>query len=240
MCDNSNTNKNEILFVCGFNTHLEDTHIDIYQLFDLYFEFSDYKITYFRYKTSENLMDVYDSLYEILKSNQHGIILTHSMGSALVMKYLSMNNDMRKIIMLMPLLHVDKYKKIMTYIPFIKHLCLPKCLAIPNNNLVTEGNMCNDTIYPIFLGQLYTIITYFLLSDENLVSTIQKNKNLTIIYAKNDNVTKIDADILEKIKENLIVIEGKHIVFLDSIFISTFFKLFGEIISDSKMDKKIK
>jgi hypothetical protein len=58
----------KILFVSGFNTHPDEQQdgIDLYSAFDIYFKFSNNKLEYFRYKTTESLHHVYERLYDIL------------------------------------------------------------------------------------------------------------------------------------------------------------------------------
>ena len=102
-----------ILFVCGFYTHPEERNgCDMYCSFDIYFNFSDYKINYFQYKTTEDLFDVYQRLKDILDTKKHDLIITHSMGSCLVMKYIHETQDKRPCIMCMPFIHTSFINKL--------------------------------------------------------------------------------------------------------------------------------
>jgi hypothetical protein len=224
-----------ILFVCGFNTHPEQQNgTDLYCSFDIYFKFSDYKINYFRYKTTEDLFDVYQRLKDILDTQKHDLIITHSMGSCLVMKYIHETQDKRPCIMCMPFIHTSFISKLMSNIPLLEYLYIPKCCLIPNHHVVDGGNILNDELKLIYCNQVKTSIKYFFLTDEQLVETINTN-NIQIIYALNELISPIDPFILSQIKSGKISYSsGKHTSFGNIFHMSNFFDKFTNTLQNKK------
>jgi hypothetical protein len=225
----------KLLFICGFNTHPEEQNdgniTDIYCAFNIYFQFSNYEVDYFRYKTTEDLFDVYQRLNDILDTKKHDLVITHSMGSCLAMKYIHETQDKRHYVMCMPFVHTSTILKLLSNIPFIQYLYLPKCCVLPNNTLVDGGNILNDEMKPISCNQLQISIQHFFLPDEQLVETINSN-NIHIIYAKNESVSQIDSKILDQIKtEKKTFSNGKHVSFSNSYHMSNFFEILTNILT---------
>lgn len=217
----------KILFVSGFNTHPEEQDmINTYSAFDIYFKFSDSKLDYFRYKTAESLHDVYERLFNILKSNKHDLVICHSMGCCLAMKYVHETKDKRRFILCMPFIHMSLFTKLLSNIPLIQHLYLPKCCLVPNHLLIDGGNIFNDELRFIRCNQIHTAVADFLLPDEKLIQTINTN-NIHIIYSESEFISPIDINILSQIKRDQISYsKGKHISFSNTYHMSNFFDVF--------------
>ncbi len=218
----------KILFVSGFNTHPDERQdgIDLYSSFDIYFRFSNNKLEYFRYKTTESLYNVYERLYDILKTKKHDLVICHSMGSCLAMKYIHETNDKREFIMCMPFIHTTLFTKLLTNIPLIQYLYIPKCCLIPNYLLIEGGNIFNDELTFIRCNQIHTAINDFFLPEEKLIQTINSN-NIHIIYSENEFISPIEPYILSQIKRDQISYsKGKHISFSNTYHMSNFFDVF--------------
>jgi len=220
---------NKVIFVCGFNTHPdEDNGINPYTAFELYFKFSNTDVTFFRYKTTEDLAAVYCRLSKILDTKEHDTIITHSMGSCLCLKYIAETNDMRKIIMCMPYISASKFVRFITYLPFIQNVSIPKCCMVPNSALYYGGNMFNDDAKLVSFNQVYFAITKIFLTDDELVRVINNHKNIRIIYAENEQVSPIDSSILSQIIGKVTISKGKHVSFVNVVHMSDFFNVFTE------------
>lgn len=220
-----------ILFVCGFNTH-PDEHkgINMYSAFELYFKFSDVNLSFFRYKTTEDLRLVYQKLADILDTREHDLIISHSMGSCLCLKYIADTNDNRKIIMCMPFISTSNTMKCATHIPLIQYLYVPKCCMIPNYTLYDGGNIMNDSISLMLYQQVYFAITDIFLNEDELVRVINDHPNLRIIYAENELVSPIDGSILSKIRGKIAFSKGKHVSFANIVYMGDFFDVLTTLI----------
>jgi hypothetical protein len=215
-----------VLFVSGFNTHPEDHHgSDLYTAFDLYFRFSGDEVTFFRYRTSEHLNDVYKRFTDILDTKQHDLVICHSMGSCLAVKYIHLTGDKRRFILCMPYIHTSVYIKLLSKIPWVRHVHLPKCCIIPNHTLFYGGNILNDEMKLIGCGQVYSAVCDFFLTDNELVDLIN-TKDIHIIYATNEMVSPIEPHILSQIKtDRLSYSKGKHVSFGNVYNMSDFFEV---------------
>ena len=218
----------KILFISGFNTHPgeQPDEVDIYSSFDIYFKFSGNEVDYFRYKTTESLHHVYERLYDILKTKKHDLVICHSMGSSLAMKYVHETKDKRQFIMCMPFIHVPLFTKLLINIPLTQHLYLPKCCLVPNHLLIDAGNIFNDELRFVRCNQIHTAVADFFLPDDKLIETINTN-NIHIIYSESEFISPIDINILSQIKRDQISYsKGKHISFSNTYHMSSFFDVF--------------
>jgi hypothetical protein len=218
----------KILFVSGFNSHPNEQpgDVDIYSSFDIYFKFSKNKLEHFRYKTTENLHYVYERLYDVLKTKKHDLVICHSMGCCLAMKYIHETNDKREFIMCMPYIHVSSFIKLLSNIPLIQYLYIPKCCLAPNHILIDAGNIFNDELRFVRCNQIHTAINDFFLPEEKLIQTINSN-NIHIIYSENEFISPIESHILSQIKrDHISYSKGKHISFSNTYHMSNFFDVF--------------
>lgn len=216
----------KVLFVSGFNTHPEEhDNMNLYSSIEVYFKFSNTEVTFFRYKTTEDLRVVYLRLEKILNTKEHDMIITHSMGSCLAMKYIAETNDTRKIIMCMPFITTSRIMRLATYIPLIQYIYVPKCCMIPNHTLYAGGNILNDEVTPVCCNQIYFAITDFFLDEDELIKVIKNHKNLRIIYADNEKVSPIDSSTITQIIEKVTFTKGKHCSFANIIQMSDFFEV---------------
>ena len=213
-----------VLFVCGFNTHPEEhDNVNLYSAIEVYFKFSDVNLSFFRYKTTDDLRVVYKQLTAILDTRQHDLIITHSMGSCLCLKYIADTNDTRKIIMCMPFISTSNTMKCATHIPLIQYVYVPKCYMIPNHKLYDGGNILNDEIKLVRCQQVYYAITDIFLKEDELIRVINDHPNLRIIYAENEMVSPIDGSILSQIRGKVAFSKGKHVSFANVIYMGDFF-----------------
>jgi len=206
----------KILFIRGYNTDMNSTKKDSYCNFSTFFELSkEYKLKYFNYSPEEELDEVYKRLCKTLSIQKYDILIGHSMGGGLLLKYLTENKKKikkyDKLLFLMPLVSKVPSTNILTKIPFSEKLYLPKALILPNNNLFDLGNILNDNYKLLCVKQVVTMY-----NDNKYISstdlTILNKKNCHLVYAKNEKFTIIQDDVLDKIK-NKTILEGKHEMF---------------------------
>jgi hypothetical protein len=108
---------------------------------------------------------------------------------------------------------------------------LPKCLIIPNRHLFDAGNICNDSIHFVNCKQIHQVITEgFILEETELLNTLNKNKNIYVIYAENELVSPIPVHILLQIKQLFILENGLHMDFINTLSSSNFFSILTNII----------
>jgi len=222
--------KKNVLFVCGFNTHPEDHNDeDIYSIFSIYFMYSDYNISFFRYRTSEDITDVRAALQKKITEKSYHVVIAHSMGGALVMKTMSeCPNCLQdiKIILLMPFLTSNTLLDFVCSIPFIQHFKIPKNILIPNHKLHSMGNVFNDNFNLVSTKQMYDVHKNILLPKDTLLELINNHKDLLIIYANDEQVCPFDKDMLNGCiaSDKLKCFDGQHVIFVDLKHYSPFFE----------------
>ena len=223
----------EILFISGFNTHPEEQqdNLDIYDSFSQYFKYSKYKIAFFRYKRDESLDIVYKNMCLELLRKEHKIIIAHSLGGGLLMKYLSEHEENRKVILLMPFVSVPKWKQIIfSYLNLSPvKLRLPKFVAIPNSSLFEGGNVINDNATILDLSQITHASNNMFLMDDTIVNIFEKTPDIIMVYADDETVTPIDPLLLDRI-EKKVYIKGKHAAFADPYMTKQFFEEFTRLL----------
>jgi hypothetical protein len=215
-----------VLFVRGFFSCEDDLKTDVYIQIKRYFQHTKYKFDYFTYKSTEDIIDVYARLCDKISTIKYDSLMGHSMGGNLLSKYVKENDTRRydNVVLLMPYLQ-DKLSPFYK-IPFAKYVQLPKCIVLPNSKLFKEGNLLNDTLYPISMKQP-TQLDF--MSDDETVAFFDKYKHVRLIYAKDEQLTVIN--VVDQIKNKRIVdglhecfhgIDGKSDFFdeLDRIFFS--------------------
>lgn len=223
----------EVLLIGGFNTHPEDQpdNLDIYDCFVHYFKFSKYNLTIFRYKRDEPLDIVYKNMRDLLCGNVHKLIIAHSLGGGLLMKYLSEYKETRKVILLMPFISVPRWKQIaFSYLNLTTlTLRLPKCLIIPNSSLFEGGNIINDTATILELSQITYAVNNIFLIDDQIIDVIKQTPDIVMMYADDETVSPIDGVVLDKI-EKKIYVKGKHAAFTDPFTTKQFFDEFAKLL----------
>lgn len=229
---NKSINNNKILLVAGFDSiGNKKIFLNSYINFKLFFKESDYNLDIFYYSNSEDIITVYKRLEKLIKKNNYNIILSHSMGSALVFNYCYYNdiNNFHKIIFIAPLIckiqMIDKLLKI----PFISNLSLPKAILLPNSIIFEYGNILNDSFNLVPLKQIYQTYTYLIKDEKKVINLFNKNENMYLIYMNDEHITIINDKMLEKIK-NKKIIRGKHGVFLEYSNLYYFFCLIKKLL----------
>ena len=81
--------KKRILFIRGFNTNTSQFPDKHYAYFDVLYNSNKNKFTFFHYSNSEDIRSVYARLLDVLGENKHDIVMAHSMGGCLFVKYMS-------------------------------------------------------------------------------------------------------------------------------------------------------
>ena len=123
---------------------------------------------------------------------------------------------------------------VMSNIPLLEYLYIPKCCLIPNHRVIDGGNIFNDELKLIYCNQVKTSVKHFFLPDEQLVETINTN-NIQIIYANNEFISPIDSFILSQIKSDKISYSsGKHTSFGNIYHMSNFFDKLTNILQNKK------
>ena len=222
----------KILFIGGFGSNVEENKKNVYYNFNIYFKLSTHTVDYFTYKTNEDLNIVLEKISFILQNddNNYDTILTHSMGGCLITKYISIHPEFnKKVIMMMPFICKPFYG-VMTNIPFVKYLYLPKIFMVRNNKLATDGNIMNDDwLWFISFRQIYQSVKTFMLTTDDLIELLNKNKNIHMIYATGESVSIIPKYVLNKI-ENKSIINGKHGAFCDMYYSEQFFDTLTQLL----------
>ena len=202
----------ELLFIRGHNTNLTDSY-DKYHNFLTFFESYNVNVTYINYMLDDDICEVYKSVCNMIRKNKYDYIVGHSMGGCLLMRYIFEHDVSKftKIILLMPLIYKEPTIDLLCNIPFIDKLHFPKPIIYPENSLYDEGNILNDRDIwkKIPLGQIVDCYDKLLLSNSNIITTLNKTPNCWLFYATDEKFTTINNSVLLKINNRQIV-KGKH------------------------------
>lgn len=212
-----------LLFIRGFATDMNVNYQCkyTYSNFDNFFMISEYSLEYFNYSPEEDLPDVYARLCDNLENNLYDVIIGHSMGGGLLLKFLTEHKEYmdcisktnKKIIFIMPLITRDNMLlDILAKTPFVPQIYLPKFLSSANNDLYSSGNILNDDVYPIANKQVGTMYNEYI--DKMDLSIVDKD-NCHMIYAKDEKLNVMSQQTLDKIK-NKTILEGKHQMFMEN------------------------
>lgn len=220
-----------ILFIRGFATDINSNYACkfAYSSFDNFFMMSQYNLEYFNYSPEEDLPDVYTKLCDKIENNLFDVIIGHSLGGGLLLKFLTehknymdcISNTNKKIIFIMPIIVKDNILvDILAKNPLVPQLYLPKFLSCPNNNLYEHGNILNDDLYPIANKQIGTMYNDYI---NKMDLSIIDSDNCHMIYAKGELINVMSQQTLDKIK-NKTILEGKHEMFSEASHSIKFFK----------------
>ncbi len=223
--NNDENGVTQILFVRDFATDIS-TGVDDYLHLKLFIEgINDnkyinqrspvrYKVVPFNYGPNDDIKKVYERLCQNALS--YDILIGHGLGGGLLAKYRNENVVNKKVILLMPLLfRNEKYNLINQF--FELHLLLnpmllfPKGLFIPAQYVFEGGNICNSDYSLISFKQQYDFYKDLKTENSEYLSFFECNENVTIFYAKDEQLSTIDETTLSKIpKTKLIRVEGLH------------------------------
>ena len=132
------------LFVKGHNTFGIDNYRDIEAF--LCKQYID--VTYIDYELTEDISSVYKRMCKTIRMGNFTYLIGHSMGGCLLYQYIMRHPDkihkFKQCILLMPLASKDTAINLLTKIPYIETISLPKSLIYPKNNLYNGGNIWND------------------------------------------------------------------------------------------------
>jgi hypothetical protein len=229
----------KILFIKGFNTHKGTDNI--YFAFDIFtLKNKHLVIEYFNYDPTENIQDVYNNLVQQIQTTKYDILIAHSLGGGLLLKYCNENDisGFQKVIFLMPYIHTNPYSlihiasKINMNFSCIENVYLPQCL-LSSNSVENHYSM-------IPLKQIIQSHTIVFLNEEDIVKTLNKlnAENGFFVYSKEENVSTIDSSILEQI-DDIIYVDGNHTCFCERNNNSIcFFKMFHDLLDDKIVKKE--
>lgn len=223
----------KILLIAGFYTDPKVIKQNEYTNIIMFLKLLNFKVDVFNYNQNENLLDVYNRLKKIIKLTKYNILIAHSMGGALLMKYCNSHvmSSYNKIIFLMPLIIPVPSIKMITQIPFIEKIYVPKLILVPNSKCYDTGNILNDTSFK-FIPVKQIVQTYnnlLLKNEDDVIRIINKLPNCYLFYASEEKFNMINTNILKKIKKTIYV-DGLHEAF-NSIFNNTdFFNKFKKVL----------
>ena len=222
--------KKMVLFVRGFNTYMESNSDDHYANFTNFFMLSEFSLIYFNYSPDEDISTVYKRLSNILDTHTYDILLAHSLGCGLLMKYITDHKDKvsgyEKIVYLMPLIVKTRLNDIISMIPLIEYVKLPKHLILPNNKLYHDGNVLNDNLRLIPIQQ---VVNFYRDYMNHIDITLINSSNSTLVYASEEEFNVIDTQHLDAIK-NKVFVSGKHECFNELGHSTAFFNALKQIL----------
>lgn len=222
------------LFVRGFNTYMNSDY-DRYNSMKTFLESRDITVDYINYSTDRDIYRVYEQMGEKIEKENYDYLIGHSMGGCLVTRFMHENPEktksFKRVILLMPFVNQDPLINIISNIPIIKYINLPKAILFPENELYEGGNIFNDKSPFKFLKltQIMDCYTKLILRNDELITTLNKNKNSIVVYAREEKFTIIPTGILRKIK-NKRIIDGKHECFYNKSNTYGFFEILSSIL----------
>lgn len=218
-----------ILFVRGFNTEM-DKH-NTYSNFNNFFALSTYKLDYFDYSPRDELDTVYSNLCKKITDGSYTILMGHSLGGGLLLKFLTDHRDcipkFDKIIFLMPYISTSLLYDLLFSIPYSQEMYVPYGLYAPNRCLVSTGNFLNDSYGLVPLKQISTMHHKYI---PNMDLTILNQKNCILICAESEKITPIPTNTLAEF-DNKIILKGKHEMYRDKNDSQHFFLTLKTILS---------
>jgi hypothetical protein len=228
-----------LLFVRGFDSS-NDLINDQYKPIYLFFKRTKYKLVYFGYHTSEPLSSVYEKLYNIIRHGNFRVLMGHSLGSALVAKYVRDNpiNSYDHIILTMPFISATSTINTLLKCTFAYNIKIAKALIIPNprnNGIKTSlfskfiSVLANDSFELINIHQLFDAKQDLFLNDEQIISLFDL-PNIKLIYSDHDSLVHIDAEVLDKIN-NKYIVSGGHECYNYISYSNQFFDALSKIIT---------
>ena len=176
---------------------------------------------------------MYNNLVTQIQTIKYDILIAHSLGGGLLLKYCNENeNDIsgfQKIIFLMPYIYTNPYS-------FIHIASMLNITEIENVVYLPQffltGITAENNYSMIPLKQIIQSHTILFLNEEDIVKTINNSKNIFFIYSKEETISQIDTFILEQIND-IIYVDGNHTCFCQRNNNSIqFFKIFGDILHD--------
>jgi hypothetical protein len=241
-CDDNNTKTQKelkILFIKGFNTHKGTDNI--YFAFDIYtLKNKHLVIEYFNYEPNVDIKDVYNKLVEQIQTTKYDILIGHSLGGGLLLKYCKENDNLvdafDKIIFLMPYIYTSPYSLI--HIASKMNMSCVESIYLPQSLLSSNSVENHYSLIP--LKQIVQSHSILFLNEEDIVKTLNKlnAENGFFVYSKDENVSQIDTSILDRIND-VIYVDGNHTCFCERNNNSIcFFKMFDDLLDD-KIVKKV-
>lgn len=243
MCDLCTIMKKGILFIRGFNTNTSQFPDKHYAYFDvLYNSSKKNEFTFFHYSNSEDIRSVYARLVDVLSKSRHEVVMAHSMGGCLFVKYMSefpeRLRSFKKIVLLMPLISkvawIDVVSRIAIAAPFIEDIpvFIPAFLsstALSDNTNITN-DFCNNNFSELWVPSKQVVQCYndIILPPEQLVRLLNGTPQCVLIHASDETVAPIDPHCLAQIRRK-VQVQGKHECFNDSARAIPFFAKLAKV-----------
>lgn len=214
--------KQNALFVKGHNTFGRDNYKEIEEFMNE----RKIRVTYIDYSLEEDILQVYNRMCKKIKRKKFDYLIGHSMGGCLLYHYISKHpntiHKFKQCILLMPLVSKDTIINIITKIPGIDKISLPKPLIYPKNNLYNGGNIWNETELTKLIPVKQICECYQLL-DDNFQNILNQHPNCVLFYASEEKFATISPNLLGQL-DNWRIVDGKHECYKDPEKASSFFK----------------
>jgi hypothetical protein len=229
-----------ILFITGFNTHPDERGgVNPYKVFELYYRNSPDKIEFFRYKTYEKGDEVLFRLKTQIHANNYDMIISHSMGGALIYRLLnddqttSILRKMERVVLLMPMLYIDPCINLVVNFTTLPDIPVPFSLIVPNNKLVSNESVATNPQLVICRQIKYAYNNLLPTSPFDAVFTFNSYPNVRLMFATNDTVTvPLAKEYIRKINRDQVFLlhDGLHEGFRSPDTQEQFFELFEQMI----------
>ena len=240
------TKPRKILFIRGFNTdQVPEKH---YAFFDVVY--NQYKkkrkkksFAFFRYSNVEDIRSVYARLLAVLREDKHDVVMAHSMGCFLFVKYMSEFPEtlhrFRKIVLFMPLISkvpwidcavrlVPFAENVSLFVPmFLSTTVLGDDTVIVNDFFATGQHLISFSDLWVPAKQVVQCYNDMILSPDEVVEVINGSPQCTLFHASDELVAPIDPATLAKIRKK-VQVQGKHECFNDSERAVPFFAALAE------------
>ena len=227
--------KKRILFIRGFNTNTSQFPDKHYAYFDVLYNSNKNKFTFFHYSNSEDIRSVYARLLDVLGENKHDIVMAHSMGGCLFVKYMSefpeRLRSFKKIILLMPLISkvawIDVVSRIAIAAPFVEDIPIFIPAFLSSTALSDNTNITNDFCYNfsdlwVPAKQVVQCYNDIILPPDEVVRLLNGTRQCVLLHASDETVAPIDPHCLAQIRRK-VQVQGKHECFNDSARAVPFF-----------------
>ena len=168
-------------------------------------------------------------VYERLcKDTQYDILMGHSMGGGLLIKYIR-EHKTKRVILLMPLFSKRIDIELVCQIPLTRYMYLPTELIIPNRYLCDQYTKKDYKLIPV--AQIYDAYNDPSFMSDDL-DFINNNPDVYMIYAQLELLNVISDKVLDSInKKQLKYVNGLHECFNSVNEGCNFFEKLDEILN---------
>ena len=222
--------KNKILIVRGFDTDnikTNDTYANIHTVLS---QNVNNDITYFSYSQDEDIANVYKRLCKVLKYNDFTHLVGHSMGCAMLVRFMYDHpkniSKYKQVILLMALIYKTPFNRFIFRIPLVRNISLPNAVILPSARIYSRGNILNDGLKFSKMKQPVDVYKKIMFDSDVLVNVLNRNKSNTVLfYAREEKITPVPQRVLKKII-NKKYVNGLHECFNSLETVKEFFDKF--------------